>query len=250
MLNFKNISLLFILSELILFLLLYFQLINPIFILLTALIYLLFLIFGSVYIKRNFYLKSISKLKNNKAILLSFDDGPDPEITPKILKVLETYNRKAIFFLIGEKAEKFPTLVKELLAKGHSIGNHSYTHGKYFDLQSSTKMAEEIKKTTKILEDISGDSVPYFRPPYGVTNPILNSALKKTNLISVAWSFRSFDTGKRNAEAIAQRVKKEIKGGEILLFHDNREKSLEILKLVMPFLSKFEQGEIEYDVFD
>ena len=119
MLNFKNISRIFILSEVILFILAYINtdLANLSYFLLPFFIYLFFLVYGSIFISQNFYFKSAQKLKNPKAVLLTFDDGPDPEITPQILNLLNVYDRKAIFFLIGEKAEKYPELVKSICEK-------------------------------------------------------------------------------------------------------------------------------------
>lgn len=250
MLNFRNINWLLLISEITLFSLVNFRLINPLYILLPLIIYPLFLIYGSIFIQSNFYLKSVSKLSNPKAILLTFDDGPDPEITPQILELLNDYDRKAIFFLIGEKAKKYPELVKEIHQKGHTIGNHSYTHEKWFDIRSSAIMTKELEQTNSVLENSVGEKIVYFRPPYGVTNPNLKKAIKNTKLKSIAWSFRSLDTGKQSAEQIRQRIEKQIKGGDILLFHDNRDKAVKTLKLSLPFLSTFEQGDIRDEIFD
>lgn len=250
MLNFRNINGLLLISEIILFSLIIFRLINPLFILLPLIVHPLFLIYGSIFIQSDFYFKSVSKLSNPKAILLTFDDGPDPEITPQILELLDDYDRKAIFFLIGEKAKKYPELVKEIHKRGHSIGNHSYTHEKWFDMRSSAIMTKELEHTNSVLENSVGEKVAYFRPPYGVTNPNLKKAIKNTKLKSIGWSFRSLDTGKQSAEQISQRIEKGIKGGEILLFHDNRTKAVETLKLSLPFLSTFEQGDIKDEIFD
>lgn len=237
-------------SEIILFSLIIFRLINPLYILLPLIVYPLFLIYGSIFIQSDFYFKSVSKLSNPKAILLTFDDGPDPELTPQILELLDDYDRKAIFFLIGEKAKKYPELVKEIHKRGHSIGNHSYTHEKWFDIRSSAIMTKELEQTNSVLENSIGEKVAYFRPPYGVTNPNLKKAIKNTKLKSIGWSFRSLDTGKQSAEQISERIEKEIKGGDILLFHDNRDKAVETLKLSLPFLSTFEQGDIKDEIFD
>ena len=244
MLNFRTINWLLILSEITLFSLASFLLISPLYVLLPFIIYLLLLIYGSTFIGANFYFKSVKRLSNSKAVLLTFDDGPDPEITPQILQLLDDYDRKAIFFLIGDKAEKHPELVKEIYEKGHTIGNHSYTHEKWFDIRSSRAMTKELKKCTEVLERSIGEEIKYFRPPYGVSNPNLKKAIKNTKLKSIAWSFRSLDTGKQSAKQISQRIEKEIKGGDILLFHDNRAKAVETLKLCLPFLSTFEQGDI------
>lgn len=232
------------LSEIALLLLLFTQKISVVWLIIPLLIYVFLLILGSIFINLNFYLNSVGRLENKKAILLSFDDGPDPILTPQILDLLKKYNRKAIFFLIGEKVEKNPGLVKQIYEAGHWIGNHSYTHGFNFDWKSSKNMEAEIKLCNQAIEDACGHKVLIFRPPFGVTNPNLAKALKRSALKSVSWSFRSFDTGKKSAEKISRKLKQKIRGGEILLFHDNREKSKEVLQQSMDFLSTFEQGEI------
>lgn len=238
------------LSILTLFLLSVFRIVSAVYILIPLFIYFLFLIYGSVFIQANFYFKSVKKLSNSKAVLLTFDDGPDPEITPQILKLLDDYNRKALFFLIGEKANKYPELVKEIYKRGHGIGNHSYTHEKWFDMRSSATMRKELEQANSVLENSIGEEIVYFRPPYGVTNPNLKKAVKETNLKSIGWSFRSLDTGNQSAAQISQNIEKEIKGGEILLFHDDRAKAVEILKDSLPFLSTFEQGDIRDGIYN
>jgi len=249
MLNYKNINWLLLISELIILLLVNLRLINPLYLILPFLIYPLFLTYGSVFIKADFYFKSLKKLSNTKAVLLTFDDGPNPEITPQILNLLDEYDKKAVFFLIGEKAKKYPELVRKIYQRGHIIANHSFTHEKWFDLRSSSVMTRELNQTSTILEDIIGEKIVYFRPPYGVTNPNLKKALKNTKLKSIAWSFRSFDTGKQSAKEISQRIRNKVRGGDILLFHDNREKSVETLKISMPYLNTFEQGDIKNEIF-
>lgn len=212
------------------------------YILISLLIYLAFLVYGAIFIQANFYFKSKNRLKNKHAILLTFDDGPDPIYTPQILDLLEKYKLKAVFFMIGEKAKDNPDLVKEVHKRGHSIANHSFSHHHLFDLKSTKKMTEELKKTTVILESLIKDKISFFRPPFGVSNPNLKRAIANNNLVSIGWTFRSFDTTKKQKERIVEKIKSKITGGEILLFHDNRAKSVEVLKLSLPFLSKFEQG--------
>jgi peptidoglycan/xylan/chitin deacetylase (PgdA/CDA1 family) len=246
MLNYRNIGFLFLASEFFLAVLFILQWISVFFLTLPLIIILIFFVYGSVHIQSNFYFHSQNKLKNQKAVLLTFDDGPDPMITPQILELLKKNNRKAVFFLIGEKAQKYPDLVAKIVEAGHTIGNHSFRHGYFFDFKSSRKMIEEIKTTSEILEKQSGKKIEFFRPPFGVTNPNLKKALSITKLNSIGWSFRSFDTGNQSPEKITSKIKKQIKGGDIFLFHDNRPKSFEVLQLAMPFLNNFEQGEITY----
>ncbi|MBN2238001.1 MAG: polysaccharide deacetylase family protein [Bacteroidales bacterium] len=246
MLKFNTVFPVFILIQGIQIPLFWFDIISIWFLIVLLAAFLLLVIDGSMHIQRNFYFKSINELKNKQAVLLTFDDGPDPKITPQVLDILDKNQVKAIFFLIGEKAEKYPELVKEIVKRGHSLGNHSFMHSHWFDFFCAKEMHEEITKTTSILSKLGKQQVKYFRPPFGVTNPNLKKALTKTNLLSVGWTFRSFDTLKnKSAEEIAARIKATIKGGEILLFHDNRKKAVDVLELALPFLSNFEQGDLE-----
>lgn len=244
MLTYPNISRILLLIELLLGILAFVFSFSFWYLLIPFAAYVLFLVDGAIHIQRNFYFKSENSLSDKNAVLLTFDDGPHPDFTPQILDLLDQYNRKALFFLIGKNAEKYPDLVRLIVSKGHQIGNHSYSHHALFDLFSARKMYEEIEQTNKLLEKLSSQKTLYFRPPYGVTNPTLKNAYKKSGLKSIGWTFRSFDTGKKSGREIAKLIQKKIRGGEILLFHDNRERSVETLKIALPYLAKFKQGKI------
>ncbi|MCK4662757.1 MAG: polysaccharide deacetylase family protein [Bacteroidales bacterium] len=196
------------------------------------------LFLGAYFIKFNFYLKSINSVKTDKKeIAITFDDGPNREITPKVLELLAKHNIKASFFCIGTNIEKNKDIILEIEKQGHIIGNHSYSHYFLFDLFSTKKMSKELSNTNKQIEDITGKTPVFFRPPYGVTNPNLNKAIKKNNLISIGWSIRSLDTVKRK-EQILDRVKKRLKNGDIILFHDNDIKIIAVLENLFEFLIK------------
>ncbi len=189
------------------------------------------LVFGSINVCSNFYLKTICN-GNTKAnsISITFDDGPNQNITPIILDILKENEIKACFFCIGKNAELNSELVKRIDSEGHIIGNHTYSHSNNFDLYSSSKMKNEILKTNSTIKAIINKDLQYFRPPFGVTNPNLAKALKKTNLISIGWSLRSFDTtAKGNITKTIKRLEK-IKAGDIVLLHDNITEATEILE--------------------
>ncbi len=179
------------------------------------------LVLGSIFIQWNFYFFSHSHGdRNSPEISITFDDGPDETITPKILSVLEKNNIRAAFFCVGKKIEKYPEIFKSIVEKGHIIGNHSYSHSFWFDFYSSRRMAEEISKTDELIFKLSGKKNRFFRPPYGVTNPMLRKALKKTGHISVAWSLKSNDTVK-TPDNVLLNLNKKLKNGDIVLFHDS-----------------------------
>jgi peptidoglycan/xylan/chitin deacetylase (PgdA/CDA1 family) len=197
-----------------------------------------FLVWGSAEITLNFYFDSIHRLKSKQHVLLTFDDGPHPVFTRQILDLLDDYDVKSIFFVMGNQAKEHAGLLKEMVRRGHLIGNHSYHHSTMFDLFPLRRMKYEIEKTNQVIEKITGQKPVYFRPPFGITNPRLARVLKQTGMISVGWSFRSFDGGKRSNEKIMSQLTKKISGGEIVLFHDNRARTVELLKTALPFLSR------------
>jgi peptidoglycan/xylan/chitin deacetylase (PgdA/CDA1 family) len=171
------------------------------------------------------YLKAICRLKNTKnSVVLTFDDGVDDVQTPKVLDVLKKYDSKAIFFLIGRNAQQHPQIVERIVAEGHEIGIHTYSHKSNFPLMSVSQIKEEIYKTQQILEKISKKQVNLFRPPFGVTNPNIAKAVKSLNLVTVGWSIRSYDTNlSKSRLEVANQVSKKLKGNDIILLHDNRQ---------------------------
>lgn len=183
-----------------------------------------FLFYASYYIGSGVYLKAKCKLNDqNDSVALTFDDGVDILQTPMVLDVLKKYDVKATFFLIGSKAEQHPDIVERIIAEGHKIGIHSYSHKPIFPILSYPNMLEEVKKTKEILERISKTPITLFRPPFGVTNPNVANVVKELNLETIGWSIRSFDTNANVSRIeIAENVIRKIKGGDIILLHDDR----------------------------
>ena len=209
-----------------------------IFFIIITLLYLIHLVYSSANICSQAYIKTLCKVDTNeKKIAITFDDGPDTFITPELLKILDLYNVKATFFCIGKHIENNKELLKELDQKGHIIGNHTWSHDRWFDLFSSNKMRADIDKTTKLIFEIINKKTKLFRPPYGVTNPNLKRAIRNLNFHTIGWSIRSFDTI-NNTEKTLKRIKKKLSSGDIILFHDNREHILEILKLFLEYCKK------------
>ncbi|NOY51318.1 MAG: polysaccharide deacetylase family protein [Chlorobi bacterium] len=198
--------------------------------------YLSLIVMGSASIRFNFYLKSLKRgSASPKAVALTFDDGPDKVITPEILEILNNYNLQAAFFCVGSKIEEYPGLLKTVYNAGHIVGNHSYSHSKIFDLRSTANMVIEIKKTNKLINECIGVKPVLFRPPFGVTNPLLAKAIKITNVVSMGWSLRSWDTNGKITKVV-NRLKRKVHSGDIILFHDNRPNTPEILARFIPYL--------------
>ena len=167
---------------------------------------------------------------------MTFDDGPDETYTPRILEILEKNQVRATFFIIGSKAEKQENLVRIIVSKGHVIGNHSYTHAFFFDFFGRKKMEQDLLKAEGIIMRATGKRPLLFRPPYGVTNPVLAKVVKRLRYNVIGWSVRSFDTTTKIPEKVAQRIIKRLHPGAVVLMHDTLDvtaKSLEkvILKI-------------------
>ncbi len=207
---------------------------------LIGLLWLLITTIGSFHIRWDYHLKSLHA--NNKIVenyvSLTFDDGPNPEFTPKVLKLLRKYDAHATFFCIGKQAKAYPELLKEILAHGHTIGNHTYSHSNWLGFFGTKKVISEILGTNSIVKEITGKEMRFFRPAFGVTNPNIGKALQETGLHSIAWSIRSLDTTKRTSTAIGNAIVRKISKGDIVLFHDSSEKTMIVLEQLLLFLKE------------
>lgn len=193
-----------------------------------TIVYVHLLVFGAVYIRWGFYVRSFDKGSNPKWLALTFDDGPARE-TEAILDILKAQNVPAAFFTIGRNAAANPLIVKRWHDEGHLVGNHSYHHGFHFDWQNAKQMAAEIRQTNEAVKTVIGLSPKLFRPPYGVTNPNLAKAIRACGMKSIAWNIRSFDTTAKDKEQLLRRIVGKLKGGDIILLHDSMAITREIL---------------------
>jgi peptidoglycan/xylan/chitin deacetylase (PgdA/CDA1 family) len=193
-------------------------------------------IYGSAVIRSGFYLPALSAASTNeKEIVLSFDDGPHPEFTAKILDTLKKHSASATFFLIGKNIEGNEDLVKRIAAEGHLIGNHSWSHGYMIDFKMKSGWIAEIASTSKLIRDLTGKTPLLFRPPYGVTTPHMAQAVKAMGIQVLGWSIRSLDTTGDSEEKIYERVTMQMKPGAVILFHDTSQKSVDVLEKVLVY---------------
>ncbi len=187
--------------------------------------------YGVSDIRSGILVNAICKIPQNKAslpftlpegqkILLTFDDGPDPETTPLVLDVLQRHHHRAIFFLIGEKVERNPEIVKEIVRRGHIVGNHTWSHSPWANFRGDGYLEQEIRKTDDAIERACGIRPTLYRPPLGVTPHFLRSLMKKTGHTVVGWDVRSLDTRDVPRGQILKRINKRMKRGSIILLHD------------------------------
>jgi peptidoglycan/xylan/chitin deacetylase (PgdA/CDA1 family) len=154
-------------------------------------------------------------------IALTFDDGPDAEVTPQVLDQLDLHGAKASFFCIGEKAAARPDLVAEIIRRGHSVENHSYNHRNLFAFSSSRNLKIEVIATQQVIRSAdAGGSPMFFRAPFGFRSPLLGGVLRQTRLQHVAWTRRGYDAVCRNPDAVFRRLAHKLSAGDILLLHD------------------------------
>lgn len=203
------------------------------------LILIILMTLGSVFIRMGFYTNSFSNGdRDKKEVAFTFDDGPDGSITPRLLDLLREREIKAAFFVIGRKVTANAPLIKRMHQESHIIGGHSFSHHFFFDLLPAQKMEKELKYTTETLSHITGKNTRIFRPPYGVTNPPLARVLRGLGYYSIGWSLKSKDTATPDANMLLNRLKKKVRQGDIILFHDTMSVTLEVLPEFIDFLKK------------
>lgn len=175
------------------------------------------------------------KKKNRKAVALTFDDGPSPKTTPIALELLKKYNAKGTFFMVGHAVEGNEEIVKQVVAEGHQIGNHSWDHPVLTKI-SLEKAKSQINDTTAALKKASGLDVHIMRPPYGAINETIQAAVDQSFIL---WDVDTLDWKNRNTASIMKEVRKA-QPGSIILMHDVHQTTIDALPLILQYLT--EQG--------
>jgi peptidoglycan/xylan/chitin deacetylase (PgdA/CDA1 family) len=153
-------------------------------------------------------------------VAITIDDGPDPEVTPRVLDILDQYQAKASFFCIGKLAAQYPELCREIVRRGHTIENHSLSHNWYFSLLDPWSIHREVRNAQQVLSEISGQAPRFFRATAGLRNPQLEPVLTHCGLRLCSWSKRGFDTRENDPDVVLKSLARDLKGGDILLLHD------------------------------
>jgi len=184
-----------------------------------ALLLLLFLAAPFVH-QLGFFIPVISRgPANRQAVALTFDDGPDPETTLALLQLLEKLEVKATFFVVGNRVAAYPKLVEQILAQGHTIGNHGFHHDPMAPFKGAGRALLEIDATQQALAPL-GVTPLLFRPPVGITYPAMGRALAQLDLTAVTFSRRAWDRGNRSVKSIARRILHGVRPGDIIMLHD------------------------------
>jgi peptidoglycan/xylan/chitin deacetylase (PgdA/CDA1 family) len=182
-------------------------------------------------------------------VALTFDDSPT-EFTPKFLDLLKENDVKATFFCIGKQIEKYPETFQRIIAEGHTVGNHTLSHSNNTGFLSASKMTKEIEKCDEVMLKTGNIKTNLYRPPFGVTNPNIAKAIRKTGKKSIGWNVRSFDTITEDEKKIYQKVTKNLKKGSIVLLHDTSQKTYNVLEDLLVFLKQKNYSTFTIDKFE
>lgn len=208
---------------------------------------------------------------DRKVVYLTFDDGPHPPETERVLDVLRERGARATFFLIGSKVSGNEAVLRRMLEEGHALGLHTYSHAGTFPLLSFDKMLADVNEGKRAVESVAGKQISLFRPPFGVTNPTISKVVRTLGLQTVGWDVRSFDTmfckssehsckqsehsckssgyscmqsehsckqsGHDWYVPVVERIMKQVRPGSVILLHDRLDGASGLLALLLDNLA-------------
>lgn len=172
-------------------------------------------------------------------IAITFDDGPDPRYTKKILDILDHYHVKATFFEVGSIAERFPEITKDIVSRGNALGNHTYSHPT-INIPAVEK-EKQIIKTNEALEKITGQKVNLFRSPYGYFDTTYFTISKKLGMNQITWSVVPEDYNKPGSSVIVNRVLQQAENGSVILLHDGGGDRTQTVQALGPIIEGLQQ---------
>lgn len=231
-----------------------------------------FMVWASASIRSGVYVRAFCREKTDrKEVYLTFDDGPHPPETERVLDVLRERGAKATFFLIGSKVSGNEAVLRRMLEEGHALGLHTYSHAGTFPLLSFDKMLADVNEGKRAVESVVGKKISLFRPPFGVTNPTIAKVDRTLGLHTVGWDVRSFDTMFCNSSEhsckqsgyscmqsgysckqsgysckqsghdwyvpVVERIMKQVRPGSVILLHDRLDGASDLLALLLDSLA-------------
>lgn len=231
-----------------------------------------FMVWASASIRSGVYVWAFCREKTDrKVVYLTFDDGPHPPETERVLDVLRERGARATFFLIGSKVSGNEAVLRRMLEEGHALGLHTYSHAGTFPLLSFDKMLADVNEGKRAVESVAGKKISLFRPPFGVTNPTISKVVRTLGLHTVGWDVRSFDTmfcksSEHSCEQsgysckqsehscmqsghsckqsghdwyvpVVERIMKQVRPGSVILLHDRLDGASELLALLLDSLA-------------
>jgi peptidoglycan/xylan/chitin deacetylase (PgdA/CDA1 family) len=217
-------------------------LVNPLLAAAIALFYILLCVTASFFPQTNFLLPVISRGQTGEnMVALTFDDGPAEPTTRQILDLLDKYSVKATFFVSGINALRYPEIIKDIVSRGHSIGNHSLSHNPFLMLTGFNNLYREISAAQEILRKM-GINTRAFRPPVGIVNPKLSPILDKLGMFCVTFSCRAFDVGNLHVKDLGSKILKKVKADDIIVLHDVPPRRKEDSMVLLPEIERLLAG--------
>lgn len=183
------------------------------------------------------YKQKKQKEKEKKVVALTFDDGPSPDVTPRVLNILQEYKAKATFFMLGSQVEFYPAIAKQVASLGHEVASHSYHHPDLTKMDLN-HIQEEFKRTSEEIKKATGQEPTLFRPPYGAYNDEVINYAKDHNYAIVLWSIDSLDWKHRNPSDIINLILKDLTDGAIILLHDIHQTTADSLPQLLSTLKE------------
>jgi peptidoglycan/xylan/chitin deacetylase (PgdA/CDA1 family) len=153
-------------------------------------------------------------------VALTYDDGPHPIYTPQLLDILDRYNVKATFFMVGKSMEEYPDIVRDAVKRGHVIGNHTFTHPHNIELDTQAQMIRELDSCEQVIERLTGGRAHLFRPPRGLVDGSVFTIANEEGYKTILWTVCADHHDAPTPELMAQRVLRHARPGAIILAHD------------------------------
>ncbi len=179
---------------------------------------------------------------DEKVVALTFDDGPHPTFTPQILDILNKYDVKATFFMIGQRMEQYPDIAREVIDQGHEIGNHTYTHPRNLKADTEGQVIRELDQCEQVIERMTGKRTHLFRPPRGLIDGTVFNIAQEEGYRTILWTVCADHHDAPTPELMAERVFKHIRPGGIILAHDgtfnSRWKDVKATELIIVGMKK------------
>lgn len=178
--------------------------------------------------------EAAAKVANEKMVALTFDDGPNPDTTPRVLELLAKYGAKATFFMLGSKVVANQELVKNVHDSGNEIGNHSWDHPNLTKL-APEQIQNQVQSTNDAIAKACGQKPIYLRPPYGATNEVVKKASAMNQML---WTVDTRDWDNHNTQAMMANIKSQLQPGGVILMHDIHKTTVEALPTILEYLKK------------
>jgi peptidoglycan/xylan/chitin deacetylase (PgdA/CDA1 family) len=175
-----------------------------------------------------------SRVDGAHCVALTFDDGPNPVDTPRLLDILREKGVKATFFVVGKRVDQYPEVVRRAWAEGHLIANHTWSHYACFCFLMPGRLRAEIERGTESIRRSCGFRPRYFRSPVGLRHPLLGPCLKEAELEYISWSVRTRDTLTANSSVLESRILNKVAAGDIILLHDHLPAGTDVMLKALP----------------